>query len=241
MELANLTGLPQPTVWRLCHTLVQTGYLAPAPMSDKLRIGPGVLGLGYAALVALDVGELALQGMQRLADEFHAACSLAAPDGVDMLIVRRATAADSVLVVNLHVGSRLSMGTSSFGWAYLAAAPEAVRARLLGELARHHGSEWPEISARIEAARDSIAKRGYVVNSGAYHRDINAMAVPIVPNSGGQVLALNLGGPSAIVPVKRLEKEVAPRLLELANVIRAGMSLAAGEHIARTPGRIRED
>ncbi|MDP9094946.1 MAG: helix-turn-helix domain-containing protein, partial [Pseudomonadota bacterium] len=26
-QLAALTGLPQPTVWRLCHTMVQLGFL----------------------------------------------------------------------------------------------------------------------------------------------------------------------------------------------------------------------
>ena len=45
-EIAQLTGLPQPTVWRLCHTLIKCGYLAPSPGKDKLRIGAGVLSLG---------------------------------------------------------------------------------------------------------------------------------------------------------------------------------------------------
>jgi DNA-binding IclR family transcriptional regulator len=231
MELAHLTGLPQPTVWRLCHTLVRTGYLTQSPSSDKLRIGPGVLSLGYAALVTLGVGEIAMQGMQRLADEFHAASSLAAPDRLDMVIVRRATAAGATLMVNLHIGSRLPMENSSFGWAYLAAVPETVRATLLRALAREHKREWPELSQRIQGALEMYVKRGYVLNIGSYNRDVNAIAVPIVPDNGGQILLLNMGGPANVVPVKLLEKEVAPRLLELASLVRAGMLLATGEQV----------
>ncbi len=223
MEIAHLTGLPQPTVWRLCHTLESSGYLLPAPASDKLRVGPAVLGLGYAALAAMDLADIALQGMQRLADEFHAASSLAAADRTDMLIVRRATAADAMLLVNLHVGSRLPMATSSFGWAYIAGIAAEERVPLFRELARRHGREWPELARRIQGALEMYEKRGYVLNSGVYHRDINAVSVPIV--NGGQVLALNLGGPAAVVPLKRLEKDVAPRLLELAQMVRSGAAM----------------
>ena len=34
-EIAHMTKLPQPTVWRLCYTLQQLGYLVQAPDSDK--------------------------------------------------------------------------------------------------------------------------------------------------------------------------------------------------------------
>ena len=57
-EIAQKTNLPQPTVWRLCYTLQQLGYLMQAPDSDKLRIGMAVLGLGQYALGSTDIGEM---------------------------------------------------------------------------------------------------------------------------------------------------------------------------------------
>jgi len=223
MEIASITGLPQPTVWRLCHTLLRSGYLAPSPSNGKLRIGVGVLGLGYAAVAMLNVGELALHEMQRLALDFHVACSLAAPDRTDMLIVQRAQDDNSMLVVNLHVGSRLPMATSSVGWAFLAQAPEPVRAALLRDLEKRYGREWPELRKRIDTAIEACQRRGYALNSRIYHRDINAMAVPIVSDDGSQVYALNCGGPAATITVKKLEKEIAPRLIELAGIMRVGL------------------
>ena len=223
MEIASITGLPQPTVWRLCHTLLCSGYLAPSSSNGKLRIGVGVLGLGYAAIAMLDIGELALHEMHRLANDFHVACSLAAPERTDMLIVKRAHDANSMLVVNLHVGSRLPMATSSAGWAFLAKAPEPVRAALLRELDKRYGREWPGLRKRIHAAIKACHRRGYALNSRIYHRDINAIAVPIASDDGSQVYALNCGGPAAAITVKKLEKEIAPRLIELAAIMRAGL------------------
>ena len=46
-----MTRMPQPTVWRLCYTLQQLGYLVQSPDNpDKLRIGMAVLGLGQSSL-----------------------------------------------------------------------------------------------------------------------------------------------------------------------------------------------
>lgn len=42
-EIAQMTRMPQPTVWRLCYTLQQLGYLVQSPDNpDKLRIGMAV-------------------------------------------------------------------------------------------------------------------------------------------------------------------------------------------------------
>jgi DNA-binding IclR family transcriptional regulator len=115
------------------------------------------------------------------------------------------------------------MATSSFGWAHLAVVPQDTRAQLLAQLKQRHGTSWPEVLARIRSAQDMYEKRGYILNSGFYHRDINAVAVPVVPGNGGQIMSLNIGGPAAQVPVKQLERDVAPRLIELAGVLRAAL------------------
>src|SRR5207237_1641253 len=54
-EIARLTALPQPTVWRLCRTLVQAGFLGVAPGTQRLQLGASVLALGFAASAAFDI------------------------------------------------------------------------------------------------------------------------------------------------------------------------------------------
>jgi len=51
-EIARMTGLPQPTVWRLCKTLEHGGYLTADPDGSRFRPGLSILTLGYSALEA---------------------------------------------------------------------------------------------------------------------------------------------------------------------------------------------
>src|SRR5690349_15292820 len=74
-EIAGQIGLPQPTVWRLCYTLTKLGYLVPGRDPEKLRAGPGVLALGYAAVTHAGVAEFAAPLMKEIADRFEASLS----------------------------------------------------------------------------------------------------------------------------------------------------------------------
>lgn len=223
-EIAQLTGLPQPTVWRLCHTLIKCGYLASAPGKDKLRIGAGVLSLGYEAIGAIDVGDLAQREMQTVADDFGAAVSLSMPDRLDMVIVKRAQS-NSRLVVNLQVGSRLPIAASTMGWAYLAVLPTPQRAQLLQKLEAHYGRrDWSAMWKKAEAAIKAYRKTGYTLSSGAYDPEINAIAVPIQPVTGAQFFAMACGAPAAAVPVKTFQTDIAPRLIRVGELI--GSALA---------------
>lgn len=223
-EIAALTGLPQPTVWRLCHTLQKTGYLAAARASDKLRIGVGVLSLGYEAIGTVDIGELAQREMQIVADDFRAAVSLAVPDRLDMVLVKRAQS-NSRLVVNLHVGSRLPIGASTTGWAYLAVIPDEERAQLLHRLEAHYGRrEWGAKWQKASAAIKNYHKTGYILSGGSYDPEINAIAIPIQPDDGSQFYALTCGAPAAVIPVKTFQTEIAPQLIRVGEMIRAALS-----------------
>jgi DNA-binding IclR family transcriptional regulator len=223
-DIAALTGLPQPTVWRLCHTLLKAGYLAPARSSDKLRIGVGVLSLGYEAIGAIDIGELAQREMQTVADDFQSAVSLAVPDRLDMVIVKRAQS-NSRLVVNLYVGSRLPIGASTTGWAYLAVIPQNQRAQLLHRLEAQYGRrEWSAKWQKASAAIKTYHKTGYILSGGSYDPEINAIAIPIQPDGGSQFFALTCGAPAAVIPVKTFQVEIAPRLIRVGEIIGSAFS-----------------
>jgi len=104
-EIARLTGLPQPTVWRLCKTLEQEGYLVAEAGGTRFAPGLAVLTLGYAALGRLDLAELARPRLQAIADRFHGATGITTRERLSTLIVMRCEGKDAFLNVNLRPGS----------------------------------------------------------------------------------------------------------------------------------------
>jgi DNA-binding IclR family transcriptional regulator len=221
-EIAKMTGLPQPTVWRLCHTLIGLGYLVTAK-GEKMRPGIPALRFGYAALASLGIPELGRPQMQDLADKYGAAAGLAVRDGRDMVFVQRCQS-DSQLLMNLRIGSRVPLASSALGWAYLVGLPETARAAAYAEIEATDPQHWRTLKGYLQRALDEYKTKGYVLNIGYFHRGYNTAAVPILGYDDMPHYAINCGSAAATLNVATLQGEVAPRLIKLAtelqNVVR---------------------
>ena len=215
-QLAAMTGLPQPTVWRLCNTMQQLGFLT-AVGGDKLRPGLPLLKLGRAALASIPLAELARPRMQALANRFGAASGLAARDGDRMVFVQRCLS-DAALVMNLRVGARLPLATSSVGWGLLAGFPAAERDALVAQFAATD-PRWPEVAGPFAAAMAQYGKTGFILNIGVFRPGYNGAAVPIMDASGRPAFALSCAGGSNSHTPALLKKEIAPALLEIAAIL----------------------
>lgn len=225
-DFAERTGLPKATVSRLTYTLSKLGYLVYLEESGRYRMGVPVLGLGYACLAGLKIRETAQPYMQRLADEAGdgVMVSLGGRDALSMIYIACARSA-GIVSLQLNVGSRISLARSGMGWSYLAAIDEAERESLMPQLrARVGEARWPHIEARLKRAAAEITTRGFCSNFGDWNPQVNSVAVPFrMPNRDMPVLAFNCGGPSYVLSQERLERELGPKLVDLArNVSAAG-------------------
>lgn len=219
-QLAAMTGLPQPTVWRLCHTLSRMGYLIPAE-GDKLRPGIPALRLGRAALACVPLAEKARARMQGLADGTGSASGLAARDGGRVVFVQQCLS-EAQLVMNLRVGTRLSLITSAAGWGLLAGFPEAEREELIETYAVPN-PRWPEVEPAFREAMRDFTDRGYILNIGVFHKSYNTAAVPIYGRDGMPAYALTCAGSSATHSPAFLRKVIAPELMKLAAELQADL------------------
>jgi DNA-binding IclR family transcriptional regulator len=213
-ELAGLLSLPQPTVWRLCHTLASLGYIAMTE-DGRLRPALAVLRLGYAILSEMPATELARPHLQALADRYRGAAGVAVRDGNDMRFVERCES-DSQLVLNLRVGSRLPVATSAMGWAYLAALPDAERAAAAGGPAI-----WRAAEAAFRRALPGYEEHGFIINPGVLHPGYHTAAVAVTGGDGRPAFTLNCGGAASVLPVALLHAEVGPKLRSLAATLAA--------------------
>jgi DNA-binding IclR family transcriptional regulator len=192
-EIARMTGLPQATVWRLCHTLVEEGYLVQLDRKQKLRPGIPVLSLGYSAISTTPIADLACSDMQAIAERHRGAVSLGSRDGNSMVYLQRCQGSE-IILRNLGVGSRVPVLTSVTGWAWLAGLTPDQRKQALAELKRDDPARYKEMRAKIMKAIEGCEETGYVVNKGSLHPQINAVGVPIVSSGHKTVLSLSSGG-----------------------------------------------
>lgn len=212
-ELAQMTGLPQPTVWRLCHTMMQLGYLVSIN-GDRMRPGIPVLRLGRAALACIPIAAAARERMQAMADRFGSASGLGARDGSRMVFVQRCLS-ESQLVMNLKVGARLPLVTSAVGWGLLAGYDEAEREEILADHVKSE-ARWPKAEPAFRQAMAEYSDQGFILNIGTFHAGYNTAAVPIMGQDGRPVFGLTCAGSAATHSPAYLRKEIAPELVRLA-------------------------
>lgn len=202
-ELARMTGLPQPTVWRLCYTLIREGYLVHVDGGDKLRPNYPVLALGYAAISGAPVAELARPEMEELADRYQGAISLGVRDGMHIMYLARSQRSD-ILIRDADVGSRVPLISAPVAWGYIAGLDEEGRKEVLKELAGSGDARWPELRPKLQKALADYEKLGYVISQGIMHDQINAVAVPVFAEDGKVAMALSYGGLAPLFPEERL-------------------------------------
>jgi DNA-binding IclR family transcriptional regulator len=219
-ELTRRTGLPKSTISRLAYTLIKLGYLAEDADSGHYRLGFAVLALGSVILASYDIRQIAAPLMREFALEHNVSVNLAMRDGVDMVYLETCRS-PARLTVQLTIGSRVPLATTALGRAYYAGLPQAEREKLDMELAQHYGADWPALQARLQESLASYRGKGYTSSWGEFAGEISAVGVPLVPPSGA-AFALNASGPAMVMTPERMERDIAPALVELARRIVPG-------------------
>ncbi|MDN4590280.1 hypothetical protein DBA29_17460 [Xenophilus aerolatus] len=178
-ELARMTGLPQPTVWRLCKTLEHAGYLVADRDGKSFRPGLSILTLGFSALDTLELSELVRPLLQEMSDTFQGACSLSVQETSNMLYLQRIEAPRAILSMNLRVGSEVPIISSGTGWGLLAGMPAAEREATLVLCKQADASLYKKAHGQALAALTEFGRCGYVSNVDVFHPGLSTVAVPL--------------------------------------------------------------
>jgi DNA-binding IclR family transcriptional regulator len=226
-EIAARTHLPKPTVSRLTRTLSLLGYLHHSTRRRQYRLSIAVLTLGYAVLGNLDVRKVARPAMQAFADSCNALVALGARERLDMIHLETCHSNSTMLTLRVDSGSRARVATSAFGRALLAALPNDEREAVLEQMSQQYRDQWPKLKQEIDQAIHDVRLHGFCIVMGLWQPDINAVAVPLVCRDRSEVLSIGCAGSAQYLPRRRLEKEVGPHLVDLAQRIAAELSRLA--------------
>ena len=220
-EIARMTGLPQPTVWRLCKTLEHGGYLVADADGQCFRPGLPILTLGFAALDTLELAELARPPLLEISSRFEGAASLSTRDGASMLYLQRCEAPRTVLSLNVRVGSEVPVITTGTGWAHLAGLTPKERAAVL-RICRE--ADPARFKAHESAARDAVAAyavQGYVENIDVFFPGLTTVAVPLATSEVRVPYVLNCTSPSRALAAPERRRDAAAALRRAADQLRS--------------------
>lgn len=219
-ELSDRTGLPKPTVSRLTYTLTLLGYLSRDTALQKYRLGPGVLSLGHPLLASMQVRQLARPLMVELARSTGCSVNLGMRDR-DNVVYVETVRADAANVHHPDIGSTRPLLAAAIGRALILACPPAERTAILNYLKVHDKDLFEQQRASWEADQKRFAKQGYCLARGDWKRNLHAVAVPLRLSSRELPYALNCTLASHRSTNDRMEREVAPQLLDVVRELEA--------------------
>ena len=220
-DIARRTGLPRPTICRLTYTLTRMGYLSYSEKLGKYQLGTAVLSLGYSLLSNLDILKIARPLMQDLADYSNTAVGVGARDRLGMVYLKGCYSTKATISLNMESGTSIAIATTSMGRALLCGLPEHEREVLMNHIHSENPKEWPLHKAGIEQALRNYQELGFCYSIGEWRKDVNAVAVPILPVAGSQLLSFNCAAPSFVLKRHMIEDDIGPRLVHMVRSIEA--------------------
>jgi IclR family acetate operon transcriptional repressor len=202
-ELAEASGLPMPTIYRLMRTLVNRGYVRQQP-SKRYALGPRLIRLGDLAGRLL--GTWARPALAELVAEIGETANMAVLEGDEAVYVAQVPSRHSMRMFT-EVGRRVQPHCTGVGKALLAQLPaetaQAIidRTKLVGYTPRTITD-----GAVLLAELDRIRSQGYALDDEEQELGVRCVAVPLI--GAPAPAALSVSGPSGRMTPEVIEKVV---------------------------------
>jgi len=207
-ELAATLSISKPTVFRLCQSLEQEGYLEREPGGRHFNVGPNLVRLGLHAVRSGRAGVERHAILQALVDAIGETCNCTTLAGTDVYYLDRVETRWP-LRLHLEPGSRVPIHCTSSGKLFLAHMEPARRDAILANLKLEaHTPATITSRKQLEAQLEKIVELDYSLDNEEFLLGLVAIAVPIRDSSGKTVAAL-----ACHAPVARLSLGAAVRLL----------------------------
>ena len=195
-DLAALAGLPPAQAHPYLVSLTRLGLLKRDPMSGDYTPGPMTLRLALLHLDNDPAYRAAVPRVVTLAREtgFCVAICTRAPQGPLVVHFERAA---FPLHVNLHVGSVMSLTTTSTGRAFCAFTPQAQWPQAWHE----QMPADPAQRERFEQSLDETRTHGMSRSVNTPSPSVSSLCAPVFDTSGRLRLTLTAIGPTAALDV----------------------------------------
>ena len=194
-ELGRRLDVHKATASRLVATLAERGMVERDPITEKYRLGFGLIRLAGAAMASMDLVRIARPLLEDLADRTRETVNLGVLSSDAVVYIDQVTGTRSIVAVS-WVGRRTPLHCTSNGKVLLAFMRPAERDRLLsGSLPRATPATLTD-PKKLRAQLEEIRARGYAQTMEELEEGLNAVAAPIRRADGEVVASLSVSGPA---------------------------------------------
>lgn len=211
-QLSERCRLAKSTVTRLTFTLTALGYLHHDLATGRYRLGMAALGIGGSTLARLEVKEKSRAILQSLAEVTGLQLALGVRDDLAMLYVDTCHG-NSILTLQLNVGSRIPLASTAMGRACLAGMDDASRRDILARIRTLDSVNWPKIKIGIQKAVADYAELGCCGSFGDWRPEVHGIGIPLGLGSALPDMVITAAGPASTRSRQSYLAEVRPLLI----------------------------
>lgn len=212
-ELAQRTGLPQPTALRLLRALTDWGALERTD-AGAYQIGLKLFHIGMLAPAQRSLREVALPFMQDLFDVTNENVLLGVRENRSVLYVEKIKGKNSASALT-RSGGVLPMHATAIGKVLLAFGPEDRREEACSEPLRQFTSATLKDGDALRRDLAEIRERGYAVADQELRPGRVAVAAPVLNYAREPVAGLSVMGQARNIEVSRVAPAVMTAALSL--------------------------
>lgn len=220
-QLSDILKLSRPTIFRLCSTLQEYGFLIQDQESKRYSLGMRLLELGSIVLDSFSLRAVASPHLSRLQMNLGKTIFLGILERDELLYIDKREAPESRITFTAHIGARRRPYWGMLGPVLMAYLPDEEIERLLQKspLILATKKSITENDKFIEWLRQ-VRDQGFVIDVETTLEGITGVAAPVRSFSGKVVAAVGAAFISTSVDSKGLKKVIKETVAAALNISR---------------------
>ncbi|WP_414902416.1 IclR family transcriptional regulator [Sphingomonas flavalba] len=198
-EVARMLNAGKPLVFRHLRTLVELGYVAQDPGTDRYSLTPRLFHIGRAIADSVDLLSAARRVMPELAEAVKLSVSVSQveQDGIRILDILEYR---SAIEISTPPGSLFDFLTSAQGKVAMAFSPALLEGQV-GARTQLQTADGKMIdAARLRAELDRVRVQGWALSAQEVLLGVNALAAPVFDGLGALAGTIAVVGSTQTLP-----------------------------------------
>ena len=218
-ELSKRLNLHKNNVFRLLATLESRGYIEQNKATENYCLGVKNLELGQAFIKQIGLLRQAKPVLEKLVKDCNETGYIAVARGNSVFYLD-AVETKQIVKVASRVGSRLPIFTTSVGKVLVASEPDEEIEKMIPKsgLTKFTENTITDKKKLVEHLK-IVSQQGYALDYEEFDEGVACGGAPIRDYTRRVVGAIGMSGPASRLTLKKLEKELIPKIIEAADEI----------------------